>query len=112
LKISIVKFKIKDVFIFPAIRPFPQNIPGQYTDNKGFRYYPTLWILADIQFVDFKFATKYPPHISLSCIAVQLNVNKVEKLKMNMDQTECGDADGNSGEEYKQNKSTNISNDQ
>ena len=56
------------------------------------RYYPTLWILADIDFKyieidgvksDFKFNTRYPPHISLACVAVQLDVDKVGKLEQN-----------------------------
>lgn len=98
---SVVQFNIVNVRAFPSVRKSPQNIPGQYTNNKGLRYYPTLWILADIEFVNFKFATRYPPHISLSCIAVQLNVNKVEKLEKEMDQME---ESHDSGEECKEDK--------
>eukprot|EP01084_Bolivina_argentea_P080923 146546_1 len=75
-----VSFKIKNIRIFPSIRKIPQNIEGQSTNN-GLRYYPTLWVIADIDFTDFKFKTRYPPHISLACIAVQLNVNQVAKFE-------------------------------
>ena len=75
-----VSFKIMgDIKTMKTFREIPTNLPGQYTKN-GMRYYPTLWILAEIQFNDFQFETKYPPHISLACVAVQLNVDKVEKL--------------------------------
>lgn len=91
-----MSFSIKNVRSFPSIRKLPQNIQGQYTNNDGMRYYPTLWILADIDFKyiemndvksDFKFNTRYPPHISLACVAVQLDVNKVGQLENNI--TQC-----------------------
>ena len=82
--------------MFPSIRKLPQNIQGQYTNKDGLRYYPTLWILADIEFKyieidgiksNFEFKTRYPPHVSLACVAVQLDVNKVQKLEQRQMQT-------------------------
>ena len=121
---SKVSFEITNIRLFPSIRKLPQNIEGQYTNNNGMRYYPTLWILADIKFgyieidgikTDFKFNTRYPPHISLACVAVQLNVERVGKLENdimnnnnnnNNQRKEDKPKDGNtchdeSGEEYK-----------
>ena len=72
-----------NIRIFPSIRKTPQNIEGQYTNNDGLRYYPTLWIIAGIEFIDFEYVTKYSPHISLACVAVQLNVNNVAKFEIN-----------------------------
>lgn len=80
-----VSFKITEIKTMKTVREIPENICGQSIDNNGLRYYPCLWILAEILFLnDFKFETKYPPHISLAALAVQLNVDKVEQLKGNI----------------------------
>ena len=76
-----VKFKVKGLKLQPTLRPGPENIDGQFAFEDGTRYYPTLWILADVQFVGYSYNTRYPPHISLACVAVKLSVEKVEKLK-------------------------------
>ena len=67
-----------------TFREIPMNLAGQYSKN-GMRYYPTLWIMADVQFIDLNIDTEYPPHISLACVAVQLDMDKVENLTKNND---------------------------
>jgi len=80
---SMVSFKVKNIKSFLSLRKCPQNIPGQYTNDEGLRYYPTLWVVADIDFIDFEFPKlPHPPHISIACIAVQLDVEKVHKFEM------------------------------
>ena len=76
-----VEFKIGDIISFRSIRPVPQNIPGQFTNEYNLRYYPTRWLFAEVTFIDFDFPTRYPPHISIACIAVQLNVDHVDKFE-------------------------------
>ena len=89
--------------MFPSIRKLPQNIQGQYTNKDGLRYYPTLWILADIDFKyieidgiksDFEFKTRYPPHVSLACVAVQLSQSscKIAKRQMQANAKCCDNA--------------------
>eukprot|EP01084_Bolivina_argentea_P080924 146549_1 len=75
-----VSFIINDIKLYPTTRQFPQNIDGQFTSNDGLRYYPTLWVLAEIEFKHFTYNTKYSPHISLACMAVELSVDAVDKL--------------------------------
>ena len=77
-----VEFEIHDLISFRSIRPTPQNIPGQFTNEFNMRYYPTRWLFASISFVNFKCITRYPPHISISCIAVQLDVHQVSKFEI------------------------------
>ena len=77
-----VSFNIANITAFPSARKTPQNLPGQRTDADGMRFYPTLWVLAYVNFVDFELATKYPPHISLACVAAQLDVGKVGRFEM------------------------------
>lgn len=79
---TMVSFKIKNISAFQTLRKCPQNIPGQGTNDEGLRYYPTLWVVANIEFIDFEFPTKHPPHISIACISVQLDVDKVHKFEM------------------------------
>jgi len=76
-----IDFNIKDIISFPTVYRIPKNLPGQVTDKYGYRYYPTHWIFIDIEFIDFKFKTKYTPHISLASIATKLNVNNVDKYQ-------------------------------
>eukprot|EP01083_Nonionella_stella_P216077 777161_1 len=45
-----VSFTISNVKTLLTIRKHPQNIDGQHTSLDGSRYYPTLWVLADLQF--------------------------------------------------------------
>ena len=59
------------------MRTIPMNLPGQYTDDDGLRFYPTLWVLAQVDFIDFDAPTEYPPHISLACVAVELEEDRV-----------------------------------
>eukprot|EP01083_Nonionella_stella_P016313 45567_1 len=85
---ELVSFRIKTIKTILTLRKGPQNIEGQFTNDEGWRFYPTLWIIADIEFIDFEFATGYPPHISLACVAVQLNVDKVAQLELNVENSE------------------------
>lgn len=80
-----VEFSIGDIISFRSIRPTPQNIPGQYTNEKNLRYYPTRWLFAEVTFIDFDFPTRYPPHISIACIAVLLNVDCVKIFQIEYD---------------------------
>eukprot|EP01084_Bolivina_argentea_P111367 198728_1 len=77
-----VSFTISNVKSLLSIRKHPQNIDGQHTSNDGSRYYPTLWVLADLQFCNFAFQTRYPPHISLACVAVRLSVHDVARFEI------------------------------
>jgi len=73
-----VSFAVKTIKVQPSMRTAPQNLPGQFTDSEGMRFYPTLWVLAQIDFIDFVSPTGvYPPHISLACVAVQLEEDEV-----------------------------------
>ena len=72
-----VNFEFNGITSVRTQRPRPQNIPGQYTDTDGMRYYPTRWILANVDFVGFEYIPRYPAHVSICCIAVQLNVDQV-----------------------------------
>eukprot|EP01083_Nonionella_stella_P262606 892789_1 len=74
-----VEFSIGNIISFRSIRPTPQNIPGQYTNKQNLRYYPTRWLFLEVTFNNFQFKTKYPPHISIGCIAVLLNVDHVAR---------------------------------
>ena len=82
-----VEFKIIEIKTMKTFREIPMNLQGQHSKN-GMRYYPTLWIMADVQFIDLNIDTEYPPHISLACVAVQLDMDKVEKLSMNDDKND------------------------
>eukprot|EP01083_Nonionella_stella_P038825 105556_1 len=76
-----VMFKVTNVKVSQPFRQMPENIDGQHTSSDGLRYYPTLWILAEIEFVDFQFIPySWAPHISLASVAVQLDVGQVEQL--------------------------------
>ena len=77
-----MSFDITNITAFLSARKTPQNLPGQRTGADGMRFYPTLWVLANVNFVDFEVATKYPPHISLACVAAQLDVDKVSRFEM------------------------------
>jgi hypothetical protein len=63
------------------MRPKPRNLPGQFTDADGMRFYPTLWVLAQVEFINFDAPTKDPPHISLACVAVHLEEDKVDEFE-------------------------------
>merc|ERR1719203_1639424 len=77
-----VSFNIDKIKMLPTRRSRPQNISGQTIYNDGSKYYPTLWVVADVEFVDFGFECEYEPHISLACVAVKLSVDKVDKLSV------------------------------
>ena len=76
-------FEITGIQTLKAHRNLPTNLPGQAILNDTDRYYPTLWIMAMVKFIDFELETMYPPHISLAAIAVQLRIDEVEKLNQN-----------------------------
>ena len=69
-------------------RPTPQNICGQSTDTNGMRYYPTRWIFVNVNFVEFQFYPRYPPHISVCCVAVQLKVDDVDEFSKHWEATQ------------------------
>ena len=78
-----VEFKFNNITSLRTQRPRPQNIPGQYTDTDRMRYYPMRWIFANVDFVGFEYIPRYPAHVSICCVAVQLNVDQVDEFTKN-----------------------------
>ena len=78
-----VEFEFNNITSLRTQRPTPQNIPGQYADSDGMRYYPMRWIFANVDFVGFEYIPRYPAHVSICCIAVQLNVDQVDEFTKN-----------------------------
>ena len=76
----LVQFEFTNITSVRSFRTAPFNIPGQYTDPNGMRYYPLQWIFANVHFEDFEYATRFPPHVSIGCIGVQLNVDQVDEF--------------------------------
>jgi len=92
-----VQFEISGLTSLRSQRPYPQNIAGQHTNADGLRFYPTRWIFVKVNFVDFEFEPRYPPHISVGCVAVQLDVNRVEEFTVRIaERTESGSNCSNS----------------
>ena len=89
-------------------RAGPENIPGQYTYADGFRYYPTLWFMVDIEFIGYSHNTFYPPHISLSCVAVKLNVEQVGKLQFNKSDVNKANYNKNKEDKSEQDKDSEL----
>ena len=78
-----VEFEFNNITSLRTQRPMPQNIPGQYTDTDGMRYYPMRWTFANIHFVGFEYVPRYPAHVSICCVAVQLKVEEVDEFTKN-----------------------------
>ena len=75
-----VDFEFDSIISLRTLRRTPQNIIGQSTDTNGMRYYPMRWIFVNVNCVEFQFCPRYPPHISVCCVAVQLNVDHVDEF--------------------------------
>lgn len=73
-----IEFEITNIGSFASFRSFPVNLPEQRESVLHHRFYPTHWIVADVKFINVGLPTKYSPHISLACIAVELPVKDVD----------------------------------
>jgi len=88
-----VSFQVSTVNVLPSFRKTPQNLHGQFTNADGMRFYPTLWVLAQVDFIDFDAPTEYTPHISLACVAVELAENEVSEFELSQSKQKTETAD-------------------
>jgi len=76
-----VSFELRDLIVELTFRKEPVNLPGQYTDDKGMRYYPVLWVLQRVELTDFELEFKTPPHVSIAVLAPKFKVEDVTKFQ-------------------------------
>ena len=62
------------------------NLPGQRDLDGGLRYYPVMWVFQRVNFVDFEFATRFPPHVSLAAVALKLSIAAVAEMTAKKEQ--------------------------